>query len=66
MKRYGETYTLTQDVMDEIATYMDDQIRESLVDEMIDDPEAFLLAYIDQDEEILDILENEFGIEVER
>lgn len=65
MTRYGEEFTLTQDLMDDIASYMDDDIREELHSILAPcEPEYFLNEYIKRDPEILDILKNEFEIEL--
>ena len=45
MTRYGEEYTLTQEDLDVIATYMNDGVRENLHFDMAPcTPEAFLKA----------------------
>lgn len=42
MKKYGENYTLRQDDMDVIAIYMNDEIRESVHNDMnYNSPEDF-------------------------
>ena len=53
MKKYGESYTLTQEDMDVIATYMDDEIREELhgnIDYFT--PEDFLTEYVKRDPDL--------------
>lgn len=61
MTIYGRK--ITQEDMDTIATYMDDEIREHLNFELAPcSPEEFLRAYIDEanDEDFMDILRREF------
>lgn len=66
MKRYGEKFRLDQELMDTIATYMDDEIREQVHAEIAPcEPEEFLRRYLELDPEFLELLENEFGIEIE-
>ena len=55
---------ITQDLLDEIATYMNDDIRESMHGDY-DDPEEFLKAYVKKDPDFKEILETEFHIECE-
>lgn len=65
MKRYGENYTLTQKEMDTIASYMDDEIREDLHDEIAPcEPEEFLKKYVERDPDFEELLKNEFSIEL--
>lgn len=65
MTRYGEEYTLTQEVLDVIATYMNDEIRENLHFDMAPcTPEAFLRAYVKEDPDFEDLLKSEFSIEM--
>lgn len=54
---------ITQDLLDEIATYMNDDIRESMHGDY-DDPEEFLKAYVEKDPDFEKILETEFNIEI--
>jgi hypothetical protein len=52
---------ITQDDMDNIATYMDDEIRERLHFELAPcEPEEFLAAYLENDPEFEEMLEREF------
>lgn len=62
---FGEDTELTQEKLNDIATYMNDDIREELHSEMAGEctPEEFLRAYIDKDEEFEYLVNNEFGIE---
>lgn len=65
MKKYGETYKLSQQEMDIIASYMDDDIREDLHTELAPcEPEEFLEAYVEQDPAFEDLLDMEFGIKL--
>lgn len=64
MKRYGEEFTLTQELMDTIATYMDDEVREDVHCELAPcSPEEFLERYLELDPDFADLLSGEFGIE---
>ena len=52
---------ITQDDMDNIATYMDDEIRERLHSELAPcEPEEFLAAYLEKDPEFEELLVREF------
>lgn len=62
MRVYGRK--MTKDDLDEIATYMNNEIREKLHSLAPCEPEEFLAAYIEQDPEIMEILENEFEFEM--
>lgn len=65
MKRYGEEFTLTQELMDTIASYMDDETRENVHFELAPcDPKEFLKRYLELDPDFSELLDNEFGIEV--
>lgn len=65
MKRYGEEFTLTQEFMDTIASYMDDEKREDLHAELVPcEPEEFLRKYLELDHDFEELLDNEFGIEM--
>ena len=65
MKRYGENFKLTQDLMDTIASYMDDEKREDVHLELAPcEPEEFLKRYLELDSDFEELLNNEFGIEV--
>ena len=53
---------LSQKLMDTIATYMNDDIREDLHAELAPcEPEEFLKAYLERDTEFIELLRNEFG-----
>lgn len=54
---------ITHDLLDEIATYMNDDIRESLHGDYYN-PEEFLKAYVKKDPDFKEILETEFHIEM--
>lgn len=65
MKRYGEVFELTQDLMDTIAGYMDDEKREALHVQLAPcAPEVFLKAYVEVDPKFAELLKSEFGIEL--
>ena len=65
MRRYGEEYTLDQDTLDIISTYMDDEIRERLHYELAPcEPEEFLARYLEEDRSFVDFLWSEFRIEL--
>ena len=65
MRRYGEEYTLDQDTLDIISTYMDDEIRERLHYELAPcEPGEFLARYIEEDRSFVDFLWSEFRIEL--
>lgn len=66
MKRYGESFILKQDLMDAIASYMDDDIREDLHFRIAPcSPDLFLREYIKRDPDFVDLLKSEFSIEME-
>ena len=65
MKRYGENFELTQELMDTIASYMDDDKREQVHFELAPcKPEKFLKRYLELDTDFEELLCNEFGIEL--
>ena len=65
MKRYGENFELTQELMDTIASYMDDDKREQVHFELAPcEPEKFLERYLELDPDFEELLNNEFAIEV--
>lgn len=67
--RYGERYEISNDLMNEIAGYMDDEICEDLHFKMSsanptpEDNERFLKAYCQEDAEFEGLLYSEFRIE---
>lgn len=66
MKRYGESFILKQDLMDTIASYMDDDIREDLHFMIAPcSPDLFLREYTKRDPDFVDLLKSEFSIEME-
>lgn len=65
MKRFGENFELTQDLMDAIVVYMDDDIRENIHRALAPcTPEDFLKAYVKEDPDFEDLLYSEFSIEL--
>ena len=62
MTRYGEEYKLNTEEMENIATYMNDEIREDLHFEMA--PCEFLRAYVEKDPDFEELLNSEFSIEL--
>ena len=65
MKRYGENFELTQELMDTIASYMDDDKREHVHFELAPcEPEEFLKRYLELDPYFEYLLDSEFGIEL--
>lgn len=65
MKRHGEEIKINQKLMDTIASYMDDEIRETVHFELAPcTPEEFLLRYLELDPDFEELLNSEFGIEV--
>lgn len=66
MKRYGKEFRLGQELMDTIATYMDDEIREHVHDELAPcEPEEFLRRYLEFDPDFTELLRNEFDVEMD-
>ena len=54
---------ITQDLLDDIATYMDDEIREQVHIELAPcTPEQFLKRYVELDPDFEDLLFSEFNI----
>lgn len=67
MLMYGRKFKLTQELMDVIASYMNDEIREDLHSKMAPcEPERFLKEYAKRDSEFMELLWPEFGIEIKR
>ena len=64
MTKYGEKITIDDVLMQDIATYMDDDIRESLHGHIVGN-EEFLVEYLKYDPEFEEILNDQFFIEVE-
>lgn len=65
MKRHGEEIKINQKLMDTIASYMDDEIRERVHFELAPcEPEEFLTRYLELAPDFEELLNSEFGIEV--
>lgn len=57
---------ITQDDMNNIASYMQDDIREQLHTDLAPcTPEEFIKAYLEQDPEFIELLQNEFNFTAE-
>lgn len=65
MTRYGEEYKLSEELLDTIATYMDDDKREQVHFELAPcDPEEFLKRYLELDPDFEDVLKSDFNISI--
>ena len=65
MTRYGQKEELNQELLDVIATYMDDDIRENIAFELAPcSPYEFLMEYARCDPKFVDLLKSEFSIEL--
>lgn len=65
MKRYGKEIRIGNELMGTIASYMMDEIREDLHQEIAPcSNEEFINKYLERDPEFSKILESEFEIEV--
>ena len=65
MTRHEEEFEITQELMDTIATYMDDEKREKVHFELAPcQPEEFLKRYLELDPDFEELLESEFSIEL--
>ena len=65
MTKYGEEYRLNEEEMENIASYMNDEIREDLHFKMAPcEPEEFLKAYVARDPDFEELLRSEFSIEM--
>ena len=65
MKRYGENFELTEEVLDTIASYMDEDKRARVHFELAPcKPEESLKRYLELDSDFEELLDNEFGIEL--
>lgn len=61
-----ENIRIDQELMDTIATYMNDEIREDLHCELAPcTPEEFLIRYVELDKEFANLLYREFHIEID-
>lgn len=66
MLRYGRKFNITQELMDTVTTYMNDDIREDLHSRLAPcEPDLFLREYVKRDPEFEKLLYDEFGIEME-
>ena len=62
---FEKLFTLTEDLLDVIASYMDDDIREDLHFRLAPiTPENFLKEYVKTDPDFKNLLQSEFGIEM--
>lgn len=60
-----KVFELSQDELDVIATYMDDDIRESVAFDLAPcTAYQFLREYVNRDEHFEELLKSEFGIEM--
>lgn len=60
-----KVFELSQEELDVIATYMDDDIRESVAFDLAPcTPIHFLREYVSRDENFEELLKSEFGIEM--
>lgn len=63
MTIYGKK--ITQEDMDVIGSYMNDEIREDLHSEIAPcTPEEFIAAYLEKDPDFIDLLKNEFNFKM--
>lgn len=66
MLRYGEKLDLDDGLWEAIVTYMDDDIRENVHNDLAPcSEEEFLNEYVKRDPEFKKLLHEEFGIEME-
>lgn len=60
-----KVFELSQEELDVIATYMDDDIRESVAFDLSPcTPNQFLREYVSRDKHFEELLKSEFGIEM--
>jgi hypothetical protein len=60
-----KSFELSQDELDVIATYMDDDIRESVAFDLAPcTPNQFLREYVSRHEQFEELLKSEFGVEI--
>ena len=65
MMRHGQREVLKQELLDVIATYMNDDIREDIAFELAPcSPDEFITEYVKRDPKFVDLLKSEFSIEV--
>ena len=63
--RHGQREVLKQELLDVIATYMNDDIRENIAFELAPcSPDEFITEYVKRDPKFVDLLKSEFSIEV--
>lgn len=66
MLRYGEKFTITDELMEVVSNYMDDDLREGVHNEPAPcSNEIFLKEYCEVDSSFKKLLYDEFGIELE-
>ena len=66
MQRHGEDFKIDNNLMDTIATYMDDDTRESVHFDLAPcTPEEFIIEYVKRDPEFEELLRVEFSIELQ-
>ena len=65
MTKNNKVFELTQEELDVIATYMNDDIREDVAFDLDScTPEEFLKEYVSKDEDFEELLRTEFSIEL--
>lgn len=65
MTKNNKVFELTQEELDVIATYMNDDIREDVAFDLDScTPEEFLKEYVRRDEDFEELLKSEFSIEM--
>ena len=65
MTKNNEVFELTQEELDVIATYMNDDIREDVAFDLDScTPEEFLKEYVSRDDDFKELLRTEFSIEL--
>lgn len=65
MTKYGKEYKMNEEEWENIATYMNDKIKEELHNTITPcEPEEFLKAYVERDPDFEELLSSEFSIEL--
>ena len=65
MMRHGQREVLKQELLDVIATYMNDDIREDIAFELAPcSPDEFITEYVKRDPKFVDLMKSEFSIEI--
>lgn len=65
MTRHGEEFKLTEEFLNDMAVYMDDDKRERVHFELAPcEPEEFLKRYLEIDPDFEAVLKSEFSIEI--